>query len=84
MGYPEDDFEHMIAKSKALNLPYPYLHDASQAVAKAYDAACTPEAYLFDGEQKLIYHGRIDDNYRDPKAVERFELRDGTRNRTSH
>ncbi len=74
-GYPQDDFDHMVEKSKELSLPYPYLHDITQSVAKAYDAACTPEVYLFDSEQKLCYHGRIDDNHRDPKSVEHHDLR---------
>jgi hypothetical protein len=42
--------------------PFPYLFDKSQEVAKAYDAACTPEFYLFDGAMKLVYHGQMDDS----------------------
>ncbi len=41
--------------------PFPYLYDESQDVAKAYSAACTPEFYVFDGQQKLRYHGQYDD-----------------------
>lgn len=72
--YPEDSFENMVAKSKTLGLPFPYLHDTTQAAAKGFDAACTPEAFLFDGHQQLCYHGRIDDNYRDPSQVEQRDL----------
>lgn len=75
VGYPEDDFEHMVEKSKKLGYPFPYLHDESQTAAKAYDAACTPEVYVFDGEHKLCYHGRVDDNYQDRTQVTSQDLR---------
>ncbi len=60
--YPEDGPEKM--KEYALNLayPFPYLYDESQEVARAYDAACTPEFYLFDGGLQLVYHGQMDDS----------------------
>ena len=67
--YPEDSFERMREKSVALDLPYPYLYDESQAVARAFDAACTPEFYLFDRNQTLVYHGTINDAPRDGSAV---------------
>ncbi len=76
VGFPEDDFNRMVEKSSQLSLPYPYLHDESQAVAKAYDAACTPETYVFDSQHRLQYHGRIDDNYRQPEQVKSHDLRD--------
>lgn len=79
VGYPEDDFEHMVEKSRKLGFPFPYLHDETQAVAKAYDAACTPEVYLFDGEHRLCYHGRIDDNYQDRSQVTHEDLRNAIR-----
>jgi peroxiredoxin len=75
-GYPQDSYENMVEKSKALGFPFPYLHDETQITAKAYDAACTPEAYVFDSERKLRYHGRIDDNYRDPSHVTKADLAD--------
>ena len=75
-GYPEDSFERMIEKSESLGFPFPYLHDEKQITARAYDAACTPEAYLFDHEQRLVYHGSIDDNHQDPTSVEHHYLRD--------
>ncbi|HNW79572.1 MAG TPA: thioredoxin family protein, partial [Candidatus Competibacteraceae bacterium] len=40
--------------------PFPYLHDASQAVARAYQAACTPDFFLFDAARRLVYRGRFD------------------------
>ena len=41
---------------------FPYLHDESQSVAKAYRAACTPDCYLFDADKKLVYRGQFDDS----------------------
>lgn len=67
--FPEDDFERMVEKSKALGFPYPYLHDEKQIVARAYDAVCTPEAYVFDRQKALVYHGMIDDNADQPDQV---------------
>lgn len=63
--YPEDNFLKMKEKSLQLKLPYPYLYDESQQVAKLFDAACTPECYLFDAEHKLVFHGTINDSPRD-------------------
>lgn len=67
--YPEDGFEQMKAKSLRMSLPYPYLYDQSQSVARAFDAACTPECYLFDATGKLVYHGTINDNPKDPSKA---------------
>lgn len=75
-GYPQDSYENMVEKSRSLGFPFPYLHDETQVTAKAYDAACTPECYVFNGERQLCYHGRIDDNYRDPSHVTQTELAD--------
>lgn len=54
--YPEDRFEHM----HKLNLPFPYLHDETQAVAQAYDAVCTPDFFGFNIDMGLQYRGRLD------------------------
>jgi len=61
VNYPQDGPELM--KSHALQEEYnfPYLYDETQEVAKAYEAACTPDMYVFDQDQKLYYRGRIDD-----------------------
>lgn len=67
--YPEDSFEKMKEKSAQMRLPYPYLYDESQDVARAFDAACTPEFYLFDRDHTLVYHGTINDSPRDPSKV---------------
>lgn len=73
--YPEDSFELMKKRAVEQGYNFPYLYDESQEVAKAYDAACTPDIYLFDGAQKLVYHGRIDDSWKDPRKVTREDLR---------
>ncbi|WP_119304883.1 thioredoxin family protein [Dongia deserti] len=60
--YADDSPEKMQADIDTYGYPFPYLVDESQAVAKAYGAACTPEFYLFDSGRKLFYHGRFDDS----------------------
>jgi peroxiredoxin len=67
--YPDDSFDKMKEKAIELNLPYPYLYDESQTVAKLFDAACTPECYLFDKDLKLAFHGTINNSPRDPSKV---------------
>lgn len=56
--YPEDDFAHMVALAPTLS--FPYLHDESQAVARAYGAVCTPDFFGFDSHLRLRYRGRLD------------------------
>ncbi|MFS4416725.1 thioredoxin family protein [Maribacter sp. 2307ULW6-5] len=60
--YPQDAPERMKTTAKTLGYPFPYLYDASQEVAKAYEAACTPDFFLFDGQLKLVYRGQLDDS----------------------
>ncbi len=69
--YPDDSFKKMQEKARDMALPYPYLYDESQQVARMFDAACTPELYLFDAAGKLAYHGAINDSPRDPSKVTR-------------
>ena len=58
--YPDDSFDNMV-KEKALRAYiFPYLFDETQEVAKAFDAACTPDIFVFDEEQKLAYRGQFD------------------------
>ena len=59
-NYPEDAPDKMSIVAKVLKYPFPYLYDKHQEVAKAYDAACTPDFYVFDGDMKLSYRGRLD------------------------
>lgn len=54
--YPQDGPEEMAKKDYS----FPYLYDESQDVAKAFDAACTPDIFLYDGNQKLVYRGQLD------------------------
>ena len=61
-NYPDDSPDKMRIVAKVLKYPFPYLYDKRQEVAKAYDAACTPDFYIFDGERKLAYRGRLDDS----------------------
>ena len=65
-GYPEDSFENMAAFATRHGFDFPYLHDASQQVARAYGAVCTPEFYGFDRDRVLQYHGRLDASGRQP------------------
>ncbi|NNK59100.1 MAG: thioredoxin family protein [Flavobacteriaceae bacterium] len=62
INYPQDGPDHMKVNAKENNYPFPYLYDASQDIAKAYDAACTPDFYLFDAQLKLVYRGQLDDS----------------------
>jgi thiol-disulfide isomerase/thioredoxin len=66
----EDGFEEMVARTKAKAFGFPYVVDATSEVARAFGATRTPEAFLFDANGKLVYHGAIDDNASDAKAVE--------------
>lgn len=62
VNYPQDSPEKMAIHAEEVGYDFPYLYDESQEVAKAYDAACTPDFYVFDGNHKLVYRGRIDDS----------------------
>jgi peroxiredoxin len=59
-SYPEDSFENMKRFAKAHDFPFPYLHDETQKVARAYGAVCTPDFFGFDSDRKLRYRGRLD------------------------
>jgi len=61
-NYPADSPARMVEEARAAGYIFPYLYDESQDVAKAYRAACTPDFYLFDREQKLVYRGQLDDS----------------------
>jgi peroxiredoxin len=60
-NYPADSPAKMKEEAASADYTFPYLFDETQAVAKAYRAACTPDIYLFDGHQKLVYRGQFDD-----------------------
>ena len=61
-NYPEDAPHLMKQLAKEEGYPFPYLYDETQEVAKAYDAACTPDFYVFDADLKSVYHGQLDDS----------------------
>ncbi len=73
-SYPEDAPAKLLARSRAKGYGFPYLVDEAQDVARAFDAVCTPDIYVYDRERRLAYHGRIDDNWQDPSKVKRREL----------
>ncbi|MCB2218877.1 MAG: thioredoxin family protein [Bacteroidetes bacterium] len=60
--YPEDGPDKMKLYAERLGYPFPYLYDETQEVAKAYDAACTPDFFVFDGSMKCVYRGQLDDS----------------------
>lgn len=60
--HPQDGPERMPAEALAAGYTFPYLFDPDQSVAKAYRAACTPDFFLFDAQQRLAYRGQFDDS----------------------
>jgi hypothetical protein len=60
--FPQDGPEQMKAQAERLGFRFPYLLDETQEVARSYDAACTPDFFLFDAEMKLVYRGQLDDS----------------------
>ncbi|MGE3920373.1 MAG: thioredoxin family protein [Gammaproteobacteria bacterium] len=62
INYPDDNPQNMEKVAKELGYPFPYLYDESQNVAKQYDAACTPDFYLFDKQLLCVYRGQLDDS----------------------
>ena len=64
--YPEDSFDNMRRFAKAHDLPFPYLHDADQKIARAYGAVCTPDFFGYDAARKLRYRGRLDEGRAGP------------------
>ena len=74
--YPDDGFEAMQRFATEHDLPFPYLFDADQNTAKAYRTFRTPEILVFGADRRLAYHGRIDDNAKEPGKAETSELRD--------
>ena len=73
--YGSDSFEGTQARAEELSMRFPYVIDDTSNVARAFGAEKTPEAYLFDAEGHLVYHGAIDDS-QDPGAVQEHYLRD--------
>lgn len=62
VNYPQDSPELMTEFAFENKFEFPYLYDETQEVAKAFDAACTPDFFLFDNQDKLVYRGQLDDS----------------------
>jgi len=76
VAYPEDSYEQMVRAAREKGFPFLYLRDEDQSVARRFGATHTPEFFLFApdrraGALRLRYHGRMDDNHRDPRTVTR-------------
>ena len=74
--YPEDSLEKMAEEAAMRQYRFPYAIDLDQSVAKAYRAACTPDIFVFDGQQKLVYRGQLDDSRpKNDKPLDGHDLR---------
>ena len=73
--YPDDGLEPMKARARERGFPFAYVRDDSQALVRALGARFTPEVYVFDEARRLRYHGRVDDNHRDPAQVTSHDLK---------
>ncbi len=69
--HPDDSFENMQALSVDKKLPFPYLYDETQEVAKTYEAACTPDFFGFNSESSLQYRGRLNNKRESPNEIRR-------------
>lgn len=75
--YPDDSYEAMKEEKLRAGYPFPYLHDEDQSVARAYQAVCTPDFFLFDSDRKLVYRGRFDSSTpRNDEPVTGDDMRD--------
>jgi peroxiredoxin len=72
--YPEETLEKMGEYYDRYKMNFPYLFDETQKVARSYGAVCTPDIFVYDKNRKLVYRGRIDDNWQDSSAVTKEEL----------
>jgi peroxiredoxin len=73
--YPDDSFDRMAERAQAKDYPFPYLQDETQEVATAYEAACTPDIYVFDDDRTLAYRGRFDETRPDGDEAHGGDLR---------
>ncbi len=81
--YPEDAPGKMKEKIKEWGIVFPYLVDDTQKVADSFKAQCTPDLYLYNAAHELVYHGRLDDNWKEETKVKRQELKEAVENLTS-
>jgi thiol-disulfide isomerase/thioredoxin len=75
-NYPDDSFANLKARWQKKGYGFPYLHDEAQTVAKSFRAVCTPDLYVYDRDRKLAYHGRLDDNWKEPAKVTKREMKE--------
>ncbi len=68
VSYPQDSFDNMKKMARDRGFPFPYLHDESQDVARAYDAVCTPDFFGFNAADELQYRGRLDESRKEAAA----------------
>ncbi|MFB6099603.1 MAG: thioredoxin family protein [Salinibacter sp.] len=73
--YPDDSFDRLAERAREKDYPFPYLQDETQEVAQAYEAACTPDIYVFDEDRRLAYRGRFDETRPDGDAAHGGDLR---------
>ena len=73
---PEDSLENLKKRWELKGYGFPYLHDLEQTVGKAFGAVCTPEYFVYGPDRKLAYHGRLDDNWKEPHKVTKRELKE--------
>jgi peroxiredoxin len=73
-AYPEDGFEKMAELASQKGFPFPYLHDPSQDVARAYGAICTPDFFGYNADLELQYRGRLDESGKAAKPGSKREL----------
>lgn len=73
--YPDDSFDEMVKRAEKKQFNFPYLRDKDQNAAKAYGATHTPEIFLLDSKRKLVFHGKVDDNWQDESSVRSKYLR---------
>ncbi|MBS1494886.1 MAG: thioredoxin family protein [Bacteroidetes bacterium] len=72
--YPQDSFENMVKFHSEHKMNFPYLIDETQDTARAYEAVCTPDIYLYDSNRELKYRGRLDNNWKDENNVTHKDL----------
>jgi peroxiredoxin len=75
-SHADDSYEGMVARAKSLGMQFPYAVDQGSVVARAFGAERTPEAFVFDAQGRLVYHGTIDDNAEHADQVKQAYLAD--------
>lgn len=72
--YPEDSAASLLRRANSKGYTFPYLIDESQTVAKQFGAVCTPDFFVFDAADRLVYRGRLDDSWKDASKVTKREM----------